>query len=222
MLDLSEIASWRQPETNLRKLMQHLGKTQPDHEPLALTTILECNGLNYALQCFCILPKALNVRRLYAVWEASLVKHLMRDERSRNALIVAQRYANGNATDNELRAAWTAAKVAAGDTAWARTKALFMGAAVPKTSAEAADEAAASAARAAVRASTWNSQEPLPWTTARAVGWAAHCAAPLGDNDADAAIKAALTTMLKRVFECETMGQAVQLLNAEIDKESMK
>ncbi len=52
--------------------------------------------------------------RLFAVWCARQVQHLMTDERSIAALDVAERYANGNATDKELnearRAAWEAAR----------------------------------------------------------------------------------------------------------------
>ena len=47
--------------------------------------------------------------RLFAVWSARRVQHLMTDDRSITALDVAERYANGNATDEELKAARDAA-----------------------------------------------------------------------------------------------------------------
>ena len=53
--------------------------------------------------------------RLFAVKCARRVEHLMDDERSRKALDVAERYANGEATDAELDAARDAAR----DAAWA-------------------------------------------------------------------------------------------------------
>lgn len=64
--------------------------------------------------------------RLFAVWCARQVKHLMKDKRSIEALDVAERYALGTATKKELRtardAAWdaacVAAWVAAEDAAW--------------------------------------------------------------------------------------------------------
>ena len=60
--------------------------------------------------------------RLIAVKCARQVQHLMKDERSINALDVAERFANGEATQEELNAAGDAARAAgeaAGDAAWA-------------------------------------------------------------------------------------------------------
>ena len=66
--------------------------------------------------------------RLIAVKCARQVQHLMKDERSINALDVAERFANGEATQEELnaagdaaRAAWAAAMAAgaAAGAAWA-------------------------------------------------------------------------------------------------------
>ena len=56
--------------------------------------------------------------RLIAVKCARQVQHLMKDGRSINALDVAERFANGEATQEELNAAGDAAR-AAGDAAWA-------------------------------------------------------------------------------------------------------
>ena len=52
--------------------------------------------------------------RLFAVWCARQVQHLMKDERSLKALDVAENFANGLATKEELAAAWVAAR----DAAW--------------------------------------------------------------------------------------------------------
>jgi hypothetical protein len=101
--------------------------------------------------------------RLFAVWAARQVQHLMEDPRSKDALDVAERYANGEATDEELAAAgaaaWDAkdaardAWAAAGTDAWdARAAARAAGAA---GAAGAAAWAAAWAAGAAAWAAAW-------------------------------------------------------------------
>jgi hypothetical protein len=64
------------------------------------------------------------------------------DERSWAVVRVARGYARGKATDDELRAAWAAARAAAGEAAWAAARA-------------AAWEAAGEAAREAARAAAW-------------------------------------------------------------------
>jgi hypothetical protein len=91
--------------------------------------------------------------RLFAVWCARQVEHLITDERSKAALVVAEKFAHGEATEVELAAAWDGAR-AAGD-AWA---------------ARAAAEAdAGAAAEAAARAAAWAVAE----AAARAAAWAA-------------------------------------------------
>lgn len=94
-----------------QKLLTHLGKTSADDEPLPLVTILDSNGLDDALWCCRVLPEYDRKWRLFAVWCARQVHHLMTDERSITALDVAERFANGEASENEL--------AAAGDAAWA-------------------------------------------------------------------------------------------------------
>jgi hypothetical protein len=56
--------------------------------------------------------------RRIAVWSARQVQHLMTDPRSLASLDVAERHADGQATDEELAAARAAAGAAAGDAAW--------------------------------------------------------------------------------------------------------
>ena len=101
-----------------QKLLKYLGKSQADDEPLALLTILESNGLDDTLWCLRTVPEHDKEWRLYAVWCARKVQYLMTDPRSITALDVSERYANGEATQEELDAARAAAWAAARDAAW--------------------------------------------------------------------------------------------------------
>ena len=129
-----------------KKLLTHLGKTQADDEPLAFSTILDSNGLADALWCCRAAPEHAKEWRLFAVWCARQVQHLMTDPRSLTALDVAERHAHGLATDAELGAARDAARgaawVAAGDAAWVVAE-------------DAARAAARDAARAAAGGAAW-------------------------------------------------------------------
>jgi hypothetical protein len=101
------------------KLLKNLGKTKADDEPLALTDILESNGLDDAMWCLRAVDGHAREMRLFEVDCARSVQHLMTDKRSLDALDVAERFANGLATQVELDAAWDAAGAAARDAAWA-------------------------------------------------------------------------------------------------------
>jgi len=134
-----------------RKLLTHLNKTQADDEPLALATILQSNGLDDAIWCLRAVDGHEKEMRLYAVWCARQVQHLMKDPRSLAALDVAERHAHGQATDDELAAAgaaaWAAAWDAAREAAWAAAWAAASAAAVAAW--DAAWDAASAAAREA-------------------------------------------------------------------------
>jgi hypothetical protein len=131
-----------------KKLLDHLGKTQADDEPLPLLTILESNGLNDALWCLKACDGIEKESRLFAVACARRVQHLMKDPRSLDALDVAERHAHGNATNQELGAAWAAA-VAAREAAGYAAMDSWAAWAAANAAAWAAREAAANAARAA-------------------------------------------------------------------------
>ena len=96
-----------------KKLLSHLGKTEADDEPLSLLTILDSNGLTDALWAFRAVKGYGREKRLYAVWCTRQVEYLMTDQRSRDALDVAERFARGRATLEELTAADAAAAAAA-------------------------------------------------------------------------------------------------------------
>ena len=99
--------------------------------------------------------------RLYAVWCARQVQHLMKDSRSIAALDVAERYANGSASDEDLAAArdaaWAAAW-AARDAAWDTRDAARAAALATAWDARAAAWAAWAAARDAARDAAWAAQ----------------------------------------------------------------
>ena len=95
----------------------------PHKEPISLLSILESNGLYDALWALRCVEGVDRDARLFAVWCARQVQHLMTDHRSLKALDVAERFANGEVSSEELdaavAAAWDAAKAAAWDAAWA-------------------------------------------------------------------------------------------------------
>src|SRR4030065_10327 len=93
-------------EEGWKKLLAHLGKTQADEEPLPFATILESNGFNDALWCCRAAPEYDKEWRLFAVWCARQVQHLLTDQRSLDVLDIAERYANSLVTDQEMAGAW--------------------------------------------------------------------------------------------------------------------
>jgi len=119
-----------------KMLLNNLGKTKSDDEPLAFLTILESNGFYDATWCMRSAPEYEKEWRLFAVWCARQVQHLITDERSISSLDIAEKYTNGEATKDELNAALAAASAAAWDAA----------------SASAWDAASASASAAAMAA----------------------------------------------------------------------
>jgi hypothetical protein len=89
--------------------------------------------------------------RLFAVGCARKVQYLMKDQRSIDALDVAERYANGNATEDELAAARKAAWAAARD----------------------ATEDELAAAEASEWAAAWDAAGRAAWDAALAAAWEA-------------------------------------------------
>jgi len=120
-----------------RKLLAHLGKPQADDEPLSIVTVLDSNGLDDALWCLRAVEGHDREIRLYAVWCGRQVQHLMADPRSIAALDVAERFANGKATEAERDAAWSAAGTAAWGAAWAASAAATWAASAVAAAAEA-------------------------------------------------------------------------------------
>ena len=131
--------------------------------PITVRQIVETVGLNDALWCLRAMPGHDDKWRFFAVSCARRVQHLMLDPRSVAALDVAERYALGQATDEELAAASDAAR----DAAWAARAAAW-------ASARAAARAAASDA---AWAAAWAAASDAAWAAASDAAWAAAWAA---------------------------------------------
>lgn len=172
---LNQIRAHHPCTAGWQKLLSHLGKTKADDEPLSLLTILESNGLDDALWAARAIKGHDRDFRLFAVWAARQVQHLMTDERSLAALDVAERFADGEATEKDLAAASAAASAAAWEAvrrAWASAR-------------DAASAAASAAARDAARDAAREAARDA-WAAAR---------------DAEVAASAAQANRLRQMVE---------------------
>lgn len=93
-------------------------------KPFPMVEILnaEGTGIDDCLWALRAEPQHEKIYRLYAVRRARSVQRLMTDPRSIAAIDVAERHAHGNATNDELAAAWDAAWAAASDVEWAEAE----------------------------------------------------------------------------------------------------
>ena len=87
-----------------------------DDEQFPSASAVTAEYINDAIWALRIRPEHKNLWRKYAVWCARQALPLMTDERSRNALDVAWRHTDGQATDEELNSARSAANAAARET----------------------------------------------------------------------------------------------------------
>jgi len=164
---LNRIAARGPCSEGWEKLLKGLGKKRADDKPLAYARIVEINGIDDALWACRAEPQYAREWRLFAVWCARQVEHLMTDQRSKNALDVAERYANGDAMNAELNAAR--------DAAWAAAEAADAARAAARAAAWAAAWAAKAAARDAALAAAW-AAGAAAWDAARDAAWAAQSA----------------------------------------------
>ena len=88
--------------------------------------------------------------RLFACFCARQIWPLLEDERSRNAVLVSEKFADGDATEDDLDAAWVAAWDAVWDAAWV---------------------AARDAAWVAARVAAWYAVWDVAWVAARAAAF---------------------------------------------------
>jgi len=146
-----------------RKLLSSLGKMTADDEPVSIEHIIDSNGLHDALWALRAVDGIERESRLLACDYAERVLPIWYDKypgdhRPAEAIRVARLYANGNATESDLRAAAWDAGAAAG--------------AAARDAWDAAWDAAWAAAWAAARAA-W----AAAWAAARDAGDAAGAAA---------------------------------------------
>jgi hypothetical protein len=137
-----------------------------DHkEEINILDILESNGVDDCLWALCATTqKCDKVARLMAVKFVREVQYLITDPISLNALDVAERFANGEATEEELAAAQSAAWTAA----WAAAKRAAPHAAFAAAH-HAAEDAAHHAAEDAAQRAAWAAAQSAAWAAA----WAA-------------------------------------------------
>jgi hypothetical protein len=190
---LNKIRAYNPCKEGWEKLLRGLGKSAADDEPLWIDQVLDINGLDDALWCLQAVEGCDREIRLYAVWCARRVQHLMSDPRSIVALDVAERYARGEASDKELAEAAKAAKAAMA--AAARSAKAAMAAEVAEVAAARFAKAAAMAAEAAARSA--EAAELVLLVSAWAA-WAAWAATKDAERDAQA-------EELRRV--CREMGE---------------
>ena len=145
------------------KLLLFLNKTEADDEELLIKTILESNGVKDAIWALRAVEGCDREIRLMACDFAESVVHLANDDRSVNAIAVSRKYANGEATLEELEAAWAAAGAAALDAAWAAAwdAAWDAGDAAGAAAGDAAGAAAWEAAWDAARAAELEKQKEI-------------------------------------------------------------
>jgi len=180
-----------------KKLLRHLGKTEADDEPLPFSVIVESNGIKDALWACRTVPEHDLEWRLFAVWCARQVQHLMTNQRSHDAINVAERFALGAATKNELDAArdaaWSAVRDAARDVAWSAAWSAALAAAW---------DVAWDAARGAAWSAAWSAAFDAAWDAARGAAWDVALAAAW-DVAWDAAWSAQTAQFLRVVTETE-------------------
>ncbi len=152
---LNQIRAHGPCESGWKKLTAALGEGWGADDPLPIARIVETNGLQDALWALRAVPSCERLARLFACACAERVLLRERaagrepDARSWAAVDVARRHADGQSTDEELAAAWAAAR----DAAWAAARAAAWDAA-----GAAARDAAWDAARAAARAAAGDSE----------------------------------------------------------------
>ena len=161
MITLANIKSHDPCTSGWKKLLESKGGTKADYnKPFPVSDILVSNDLADTLWVLRCLPEHDKLWRKFAWWCATQVVHHTDDDSVQECLDVVERYCDGLANDDELKAAKAAAKAAAN---WA--------------AADSADSAASSAAY-------WAANSAAYWAAYWAVNSVANSAAYLAADSA--------------------------------------
>jgi len=167
-LTLNKIREHSPCQEGWEKLLRSKGKTKSDDEEFSMLDVLESNGFDDALWCLRCVSGYDREIRLFAVWCARQVEHLNPDHRVKKCNDVAEQFANGLATKEQLVAARVASWDAASDATWDAASDAARAAA-----SDAAWDAARAAARAAASAAAWDAAMDAARASASAAARAA-------------------------------------------------
>jgi hypothetical protein len=101
MITLNKIRAASLPDDIWEEVLKahvHLGM---DTE-FPLSSVLDSNDLEDAVWCFDALPEYIEIPQRFALWCVRDVQHLMKDEGIVDALDIAERYLDGNATMKDV------------------------------------------------------------------------------------------------------------------------
>lgn len=135
---LNRICAWCPCPEGWEEGLTAAGKSEPDDDPVSYEEILDAVGLESALWCCRAEPQYEIFWRRYAIWCARKVQDLAGDARSIAALDTADRYVDGEATEEELATSMAAARdsVSGADSgSWLAREAAWRAAMLPAWSA---------------------------------------------------------------------------------------
>jgi hypothetical protein len=222
---LRELRQYRACEDRYAVLVEALGPGWGDDDPIPLRRIYATNGAADAIWALRACPGRERIAMELAVtWgERALQRERAAgrepDPRSWAAVEVARRYARGEASVEEFRAAHAAAHAAARAAAWAATWAAARAAAWAADAAAAWAAIDAAATRAAAEAAT-RAADAATWATANAAAHAAYATAcAVADVAAAAARSAYAANNAAYAAEREQQGHDLLAALGEVDCE---
>lgn len=101
-LTLNKILALEPSQIQLNRLLKTLNKTHADDEEISMVRVLQIAWLDFALECCQLLPEHDKHWRLYAVWCARQVVWSSTYKQAHVAIALAERFANGQATQAEF------------------------------------------------------------------------------------------------------------------------